>query len=47
VLSADGWSVEGRLGIVLLYGKSQITKILEGAVLVSGVVSQGQWLATF
>jgi hypothetical protein len=47
MLSADIWSVEERLGVVVLYGKSQITKILEGAVLGSGAVSQGQWFTAF
>jgi hypothetical protein len=42
MLSADIWSVEERLGVVVLYGNSQITKILEGAILESGDVSQGR-----
>jgi hypothetical protein len=46
MLSADIWSVEERLGVVL-YGKSQITKILKFAFLGPGAVSQGQWFTAF
>jgi hypothetical protein len=47
MLSAVIWLVEETLVVVVLSGKSQITKILGGAVLGSGAVSQGQWFTEF
>jgi hypothetical protein len=47
LLSADIWPVEASLGVVVLYGRPQITKILDGTVMGSGTVSQGQWFTAF